>query len=91
MLRRIVYLEDDGNFWIKAVDVQRRIVGLGVEDEAIGSIGHWLRHKEKRFHASVSVCPRMSQFGPGLVRVLYFKTNSHSISRGTPRSVEDVG
>ena len=90
MLRLIVYFEDYRNLWIKAVDVQRREIRLRVEDETINSIRYLLGHQEEWFHSSIVICPGVTKFSPGLVSVLYFKTNRYATGWCATRSVENV-
>ena len=90
MLRSFFDLEDDAHLWIKAVDIQRREIGVSVEDKPVGSGQQWLFKEKEGLHSSIFICPGVAELAPALVCVLHFEIDGNSTGRCAAGRIEDV-
>jgi len=90
MLGAVVDIENHRHLRIEARRAERREVWLSVKNQAIRPICHRPVDEEEWLHAPVAVGPGMAQLCPGLIGVLYLKTNGHATCGRAARSVEYV-
>ena len=90
MLGSLLNLEDYTHLWIKAVNIQRRKIGFGIEDEPVGSSQQRLLEQEEWLNSSIFIGPCVAQFTPALICVLHFEIDGNSAGRCAARRIEDV-
>src|ERR1044072_8873227 len=71
VLRAVVDVENDRHLWIETAGTQRREIRFGLKNQPVSAVRDWAIDEKERFHAPVSVGPRMTQLGPALVSVLH--------------------
>jgi len=76
---------------IEAFNVERREIGLRIEDEPVSPGRQWFFKEEKRFNSSFFVRPGVSELFPALITFLTFKIDSYAIRRLAAGRVKNVG
>ncbi len=90
MLCSLVDLEDDAHLWIEAVNIQRREIGISVEDQPVGSCQQWLLKQKEWLNSTIFISPGVAELAPALVCVLHFEIDGNSAGWCAAGCVEDV-
>ena len=91
MLRTIVNVEYDRYLRIEAGDAERRVIWLSFKHQPVSADGHRPVDEKERFHAPISVSPRVAQLCPGLVSILFFEADGDATRRRSRGRIEYVG
>jgi hypothetical protein len=83
--------EHHADLRIEAVHLKTREIGLGVEDEPVGSCRQWLFKQKEGLDSPLFVGPGMGELLPTLITVLAFKIDGYSIRRFAARCVKNMG
>jgi hypothetical protein len=78
MLGGVGDFEDDRNLWIKKLDAKFGEIVFRIKNQPIGSTRKRFFNQKERFNPAVFIRPRMTQLGPGFIRVLEVKMDSNS-------------
>ena len=90
MLCSLFDLEDDAHLWIKAVNIQRREIGIRVKDQSVSSCQQWLFKQEEGLNSTIFISPGVAELAPTLVCVLHFEIDGNAAGWCAARGVEDV-
>src|SRR5262249_9096637 len=84
VLSAVVDVKDDRHLRIETAHAERREIWFGIKNQPVSAIRDGPVDEKERFHAPVSVGPRMAQLGPALVGVLHFERYRDAAGGGSP-------